>query len=99
MSPVCVTSLSTVFRMFHVDTPCMSFTGTSVRDKFATIRKTPPSDAVRRIMVDKLQLEYEFYFFVRRRFEQYYINMKRNERSNKASRSFMNDDIAIMDFA
>ena len=73
---------ATVFRVFHADELCTSFTGTSVRDKYATIHKTPPSDAVRRMMVDKLQLEYEFYFFVRRRFEQYYKSMKRTERTN-----------------
>jgi len=55
-----------------------NFTGATVRNKYATTRKTAPSDAVRRIMTDKLQLEYEFYFFVKRRFEQYYANMKTN---------------------
>ena len=51
---------------------CYCFILGKSKKKNVTLHKLIPTEKVRQIMLEKLELEYKFYFYVRRRFDKMY---------------------------
>ena len=54
---------------------CYCFILGKSKKKNVTLHKLKPTEKVRQIMQKKLELEYKFYFYVRRRFDKLYLEI------------------------
>ncbi|KAI0212385.1 Uronyl 2-sulfotransferase [Lamellibrachia satsuma] len=59
------------------------------KKKNVTLRKLIPTEKVRQIMLEKLELEYKFYFYVRRRFDKMYHEINTEEFRHAQNKTYV----------